>query len=331
MPNPPTLGFRRILVTGAAGFIGSHLCEALLASGHEVLGVDNYATGTRRNIAHLLRHPQFEMKRHDIIWPLHVEVDAIFNLANAANPRHPRFDPVQATKVCVQGVISMLGLARRTVATLVHASCSTVYGDGAKNKYAEDDRGSVDPISVAACGIEGKRCAETLCFDYRCMHDLPIKVVRIFDVYGPRMQVADGRLISTFIAKALAGRPIELVGDGHQTGSFCYVDDLVDGLLRMMATPPDVTGPINLGQVSVTSMRHLAKRIIAQAGSRSEIVCRSTGDAPISRCPDIAQARSVLGWRPTTSLGDPLDIGTPCRLSASATRRGRCPALRSRA
>ncbi len=301
-----SLRSRRVLVTGAAGFLGSFLSERLLAAGCEVLGVDNYYTGTRRNIAHLLDHPNFEMMRHDITVPLNVEVDEIFNLACPASPVHYQFDPVKTTKVCVHGSINMLGLAKRVGARILQASTSEIYGDPEIHPQPEEYRGNVNTIGPRACYDEGKRCAETLFFDYRRQHNLAIKVIRIFNTYGPRMHPNDGRVVSNFVVKALANQDIELYGDGSQTRSFCFVDDLIEGMMRMMRTPDDVTGPINLGNPEEFTIRELAEKVIELTGSRSRIVCRPLPqDDPVRRKPDIRKAQSLLHWEPTV----PLEVG----------------------
>ena len=297
---------KRILVTGGSGFIGSHLCERLLGLGAEVLSVDNYFTGRRRNIAHLLQNPMFEAMRHDVTMPLYVEVDAIFNLACPASPVHYQFDPVQTTKVSVHGAINMLGLAKRLKCRILQASTSEVYGDPIVHPQTEEYWGNVNPIGPRACYDEGKRCAETLFFDYRRQHDLPIKVARIFNTYGPRMQPNDGRVVSNFIVLALQGQPITIYGDGQQTRSFCFVDDLVEGLIRLMATDVSVTGPINLGYPSETTIRALAEKVITMTAGRSKLVQRPLPhDDPRQRQPDIAKAREILGWAPTVDL----DVG----------------------
>ncbi len=293
----------RILVTGGAGFLGSHLCERLLAENNEVICADNYFTGSRDNIATALSHPHFEAIRHDITFPLYVEVDEIYNLACPASPLHYQFDPVQTTKVSVHGAINMLGLAKRLRVPILQASTSEVYGDPDVHPQSEDYRGNVNPIGPRACYDEGKRCAETLFFDYRRQHGLPIKVARIFNTYGPRMHVEDGRVVSTFVACALRNLPLTLHGDGEQTRSFCYVDDLIDGLVRLMNTSRDITGPINLGNTSETSIRELAETVVRLTGSKSVIVHRELPeDDPRRRRPDITKAREVLDWTPTTSL-----------------------------
>ncbi|WP_075214525.1 UDP-glucuronic acid decarboxylase family protein [Mongoliimonas terrestris] len=309
MPFINASGFlpKRYLVTGGAGFIGSHLCDRLLAAGHEVLCVDNFYTGTRRNIEHLIGEPRFELLRHDVTFPLYVECDAIFNLACPASPIHYQFDPVQTTKTSVIGAINMLGLAKRLKVPVLQASTSEVYGDPAVHPQTEDYWGNVNPIGPRSCYDEGKRCAETLFFDYRRQHDLPIKVVRIFNTYGPRMHPEDGRVVSNFIVQALLGQEITLYGDGSQTRSFCYVDDLVEGLLAMIATGPDVTGPINLGNPVEFTIRDLATLVVDLTGSRSKIAFRPLPqDDPKQRKPDIALAGDHLGWAPKVALRDGL-------------------------
>jgi UDP-glucuronate decarboxylase len=294
---------RRVLVTGGAGFLGSHLCDRLVEQGHEVLCVDNYFTGRRANIAHLLERPNFELMRHDVTFPLYVEVDEIYNLACPASPIHYQHDPVQTTKTSVHGAINMLGLAKRTRAKLLQASTSEVYGDPSVHPQTEDYWGNVNPIGPRSCYDEGKRCAETLCFDYHRQHRLRIKVVRIFNTYGPRMHPNDGRVVSNFIVQALKGEPITVYGDGSQTRSFAYVDDLIDGFLRMMASPEDVTGPINLGNPGEFTIRELAEMVIALTGSGSEIVHAALPENdPMQRRPEITRAATLLGWRPTVPL-----------------------------
>jgi len=298
---------RRILVTGGAGFIGSHLCDRLLASGHEVLCVDNFFTGTRRNVHHLLAHPRFELTRHDICFPLYVEVDQIFNLACPASPVHYQFDPVQTTKVSVHGAIHMLGLAKRVKARILQASTSEVYGDPAVHPQREDYWGNVNPIGPRSCYDEGKRCAETLFFDYRRQHNLPIKVARIFNTYGPGMHPADGRVVSNFVIQALRNEDITVYGEGQQTRSFCYVDDLVEGLIRLMETHDDVTGPVNLGNPVEFTIRQLAELVIELTASSSKLVFRPLPqDDPKQRCPDIGLAKSLLGWQPQVQLREGL-------------------------
>src|SRR5246500_1066334 len=290
---------KRVLVTGGAGFLGSHLCERLLAQGHDILCVDNYFTGRKENIAHLLDDPQFEAMRHDVTHPLFVEVDEIFNLACPASPPHYQADPVQTMKTSVLGAINMLGLAKRLKAKILQASTSEVYGDPLLHPQPESYRGNVNPIGPRACYDEGKRCAETLFFDYFRQHRLRIKVARIFNTYGPRMHPNDGRVVSNFIVQSLRGEDITLYGDGSQTRAFCYVEDLVDGLVRMMATDNDVTGPMNIGNPHEIPVRELAERIIGMTGSTSRIVHRPLPqDDPLQRCPDITLARRVLGWEP---------------------------------
>jgi UDP-glucuronate decarboxylase len=304
--NKPFLR-KRILVTGGAGFIGSHLCRRLLAEGAEVLCVDNYFTGRRANITELLPNPAFEAMRHDITIPLFVEVDAIFNLACPASPVHYQFDPVQTTKVSVHGAINMLGLAKRLRVPILQASTSEVYGDPTVHPQSEDYWGNVNPIGPRACYDEGKRCAETLFFDYFRQHDLPIKVIRIFNTYGPNMLADDGRVVSNFIVQALKGEPITLYGDGQQTRSFCYVSDLVDGMVRMMASPAALTGPVNLGNPVEMTIRELAEKIIAMTGARSELVFRPLPhDDPRQRQPDISKAKRELGWEPKVHLEEGL-------------------------
>ncbi|HEX5452718.1 MAG TPA: UDP-glucuronic acid decarboxylase family protein [Stellaceae bacterium] len=294
---------KRVLVTGGAGFLGSHLCERLVAAGHDVLCVDNYFTGRKDNIAHLLGDAHFEAMRHDVTHPLFVEVDEIFNLACPASPIHYQFDPVQTTKTSVIGAINMLGLAKRLKAKILQTSTSEVYGDPTLHPQPESYRGNVNPIGPRACYDEGKRCAETLFFDYHRQHKVRIRVVRIFNTYGPRMHPNDGRVVSNFIVQALQNEPITLYGDGSQTRAFCYVDDMIEGFLRMMEAPDDITGPMNLGNPVETSVGELARIIIDLTGSRSKIVHRPLPvDDPIQRCPDIAQAEAILGWRPQMAL-----------------------------
>jgi UDP-glucuronate decarboxylase len=293
----------RILVTGGAGFLGSHLCERLLADGNDVLCVDNYFTGRKDNIAHLMSNPHFEAMRHDITFPLYVEVDQIFNLACPASPVHYQFDPVQTTKTSVIGAINMLGLAKRIGAKILQASTSEVYGDPTVHPQTEDYRGNVNPLGPRACYDEGKRCAETLFFDYHRQHRTKIKVVRIFNTYGPRMHPNDGRVVSNFIVQALRHEDITLYGDGSQTRAFCFVEDLIEGFIRLMATGPEVTGPINIGNPHEIPVRELAERVIRLTGSRSRIVHRPLPqDDPLQRCPDISLAQNVLGWAPTVEL-----------------------------
>jgi UDP-glucuronate decarboxylase len=294
---------KRILVTGGAGFIGSHLCERLLGAGHEVLCVDNFYTGARRNLAHLLDHASFELIRHDVTFPLFVEVDEIYNLACPASPIHYQYDPVQTTKTSVHGAINMLGLAKRRKAKIFQASTSEVYGDPTMHPQREEYWGNVNPIGLRSCYDEGKRCAETLFFDYHRQHALRIKVARIFNTYGPRMHPNDGRVVSNFIVQALRGEAITLYGDGSQTRSFCYVDDLVEAFIRLMDTDDTVTGPINLGNPGEFTIRQLAEMVVRLTGSRSQIEYRPLpSDDPQQRQPDISKAREVLGWQPTIPL-----------------------------
>ncbi len=294
---------KRILVTGGAGFLGSHLCERLLADGHDVLCADNYFTGRRDNLASMLPNPRFEALRHDVCFPLYVEVDEIYNLACPASPIHYQFDPVQTTKTSVSGAINMLGLAKRVKAKIFQASTSEVYGDPTVHPQREDYKGNVNPIGPRACYDEGKRCAETLFFDYHRQHKLRIRVARIFNTYGPRMHPNDGRVVSNFIVQALKGNEITLYGDGSQTRAFCFVDDMVDGFVRLMNTPDDVTGPVNLGNPVEISIGDLANRIVVMTNSQSAVVYRPLpADDPVQRCPDIDLARKLLGWQPTTAL-----------------------------
>ena len=310
LPMPqgsPAVTERRVLVTGGAGFIGSHLCERLLERGDEVLCVDNFYTGTRRNVQHLLSNPLFELMRHDVCFPLYVEVDEIFNLACPASPVHYQFDPVQTTKVSVHGSINMLGLAKRVKARVLQASTSEVYGDPTVHPQKEDYWGNVNPVGVRSCYDEGKRCAETLFFDYRRQHRLPIKVARIFNTYGPGMHPNDGRVVSNFIIQALRNEDITIYGTGNQTRSFCYVSDLVDGLMRLMQTPGEVTGPVNLGNPVEFTIRQLAETVISLTGSSSKIAYRPLPeDDPSQRCPDIGVAQNLLGWVPRVQLRDGL-------------------------
>ncbi len=294
-------------MTGGAGFVGSHLCGRLVDMGHDVLCLDNYFTGTKDNVAPLLGRPQFEALRHDVCFPLFVEVDEIYNLACPASPVHYQFDPVQTTKTSVIGAVNMLGLAKRTRSKVLQASTSEVYGDPTIHPQSEAYRGNVNTMGPRACYDEGKRCAETLFFDYHRQHQVRIKVVRIFNTYGPRMHPNDGRVVSNFIVQALRGEEITLYGDGGQTRAFCYVDDLVDGLVAMMATPDAIMGPINLGNPHEIPVRELAERIVAMTGSRSPIVRRPLPvDDPMQRCPDITRARNVLGWEPRIGLEEGL-------------------------
>jgi UDP-glucuronate decarboxylase len=297
----------RVLVTGGAGFLGSHLCERLLKRGSSVICVDNFFTGARRNIYSVLDHAHFELLRHDVTFPLYLEVDQIFNLACPASPVHYQHDPVQTTKTSVHGAINMLGLAKRLKVKILQASTSEVYGDPNVHPQTEDYWGNVNPIGPRSCYDEGKRCAETLFFDYWRQHKLPIKVARIFNTYGPRMHPNDGRVVSNFIVQALLGRDITVFGDGLQTRSFCYVDDLIDGLIRLMNTADAVTGPINIGNPQEFTILELASKIIALTGSRSRIVHRPRPqDDPQQRRPDISKANDVLGWSPQTPLADGL-------------------------
>ena len=296
------------MVTGGAGFLGSHLIDRLLDKGHEVLCVDNLFTGTKANIEHLRDHPHFEFMRHDITFPLFVEVDEIYNLACPASPIHYQHDPVQTTKTSVHGAINMLGLAKRLGAKILQASTSEVYGDPAVHPQKEDYWGHVNPIGPRSCYDEGKRCAETLFFDYHRQHRLPIKVMRIFNTYGPRMHPADGRVVSNFIVQALKGEPITIYGDGSQTRSFCYVDDLIEGMIRLMECGPEVTGPINIGNPNEFTIRDLATKVIEMTGARSELVQQPLpADDPKQRRPDISVAKEVLGWEPAIQLDQGLE------------------------
>ncbi len=298
---------KRILVTGGAGFIGSHLCEALLGQGHDVICAENFYTGSKTNVAHLLSNPYFELIRHDITFPLYVEVDEIYNLACPASPVHYQFDPVQTTKTSVHGAINMLGLAKRVHAKILQASTSEVYGDPTQHPQREEYWGNVNPIGPRSCYDEGKRCAETLFFDYNRQHGLSIRVARIFNTYGPRMHPNDGRVVSNFIVQALKGEPITLYGDGQQTRSFCYVDDLVKGLIGLMATPDEVTGPVNLGNPNEFTILELAEKVIDMTGSASKIENKPLPqDDPVRRQPDITKARELLDWQPVTQLDDGL-------------------------
>jgi UDP-glucuronate decarboxylase len=298
---------KRVLVTGGAGFLGSHLCERLLALGHDVLCIDNFFTGTKDNVLPLLDDHHFELLRHDVTFPLYVEVDEIYNLACPASPIHYQHDPVQTTKTSVHGAINMLGLAKRVKAKIFQASTSEVYGDPHVHPQTEDYRGNVNPIGPRACYDEGKRCAETLFFDYHRQHRLRIKVARIFNTYGPRMHPNDGRVVSNFIVQALKGEPITIFGDGAQTRSFCYVDDLIEGFIRLMETDDEVTGPINLGNPGEFTIRQLAELVIAETGSKSKLVFKPLPqDDPLQRQPNITLARKHLGWEPTVPLKDGL-------------------------
>ena len=296
-------GRKRVLVTGGAGFLGSHLCERLLAQGCDVLCVDNFFTGAKDNIAHLIGNPYFELIRHDVTFPLYVEVDEIYNLACPASPVHYQRDPVQTTKTSVHGAINVLGLAKRVGAKIFQASTSEVYGDPEVHPQTEDYRGSVNPIGPRACYDEGKRCAETLFFDYHRQHGTRIKVARIFNTYGPRMHPDDGRVVSNFIVQALEGRDITIYGDGSQTRSFCYCDDLIEGFVRLMDSADDVTGPINLGNPGEFTMVQLAETVLRLTKSKSRLVFLPLpADDPRQRQPDIAKAREILGWQPTVPL-----------------------------
>src|SRR5437667_3401 len=302
----------RALITGGAGFLGSHLCERLLADGADITCVDNFFTGARRNVAHLLDHQRFELIRHDVTFPLFVEVDQIYNLACPASPIHYQRDPVQTTKTSVHGAINMLGLAKRLRARILQAPTSEVYGDPSVHPQAEDYWGHVNPIGPRSCYDEGKRCAETLFFDYWRQHRVPIKVARIFNTYGPRMHPNDGRVVSNFIVQALLGRDITIYGDGAQTRSFCFVSDLIDGLIRLMRTPAAVTGPINIGNPGEFTILELAQQVVKLTGSRSRIVHGDKPqDDPQQRKPDITQAKTVLAWEPRIELADGLKKTIP--------------------
>jgi UDP-glucuronate decarboxylase len=298
---------KRSLVTGGAGFLGSHLCDRLIADGHEVLCIDNYFTGRRQNIAHLIGNPSFEAMRHDVTFPLYVEADEIYNLACPASPIHYQHDPVQTTKVNVHGAINMLGLAKRLGARILQASTSEVYGDPDVHPQPEGYWGRVNPIGIRSCYDEGKRCAETLFFDYWRQHKIEIKVMRIFNTYGPRMHLNDGRVVSNFIVQALKGEPITIYGDGSQTRSFCYVDDLIEGMVRFMGSPADFTGPVNIGNPHEMTMIELAEVIVKQVGGASKIqFLPLPADDPRQRKPDITLAGAALGWQPKVSLADGL-------------------------
>ena len=298
---------KKTLVTGGAGFLGSFLCERLLAQGHDVLCLDNFYTGSKQNIAHLLGSPQFDLLRHDVTFPLYVEVDEIFNLACPASPIHYQFDPVQTTKTSVHGAINMLGLAKRVKGKIFQASTSEVYGDPEVHPQTEAYWGRVNPIGLRSCYDEGKRCAETLFFDYWRQHGLRIKVGRIFNTYGPRMHPEDGRVVSNLIVQALQGNDITIYGTGTQSRSFCYVDDLIEGILRFMASPDDFTGPVNLGNPAEITILELARKVIDLTGSRSTVVYTPLpSDDPTQRCPDISLARERLDWQPTTALDEGL-------------------------
>ncbi|MGO9013491.1 MAG: UDP-glucuronic acid decarboxylase family protein [Dissulfurispiraceae bacterium] len=298
---------KRILVTGGAGFLGSHLCEKLVNEGNEVLCADNFYTGRRANIRHLLNNPYFEVMRHDVCFPLYVEVDEIYNLACPASPVHYQFDPVQTTKTSVHGAINMLGLAKRVKAKILQASTSEVYGDPNIHPQCETYWGNVNPVGIRSCYDEGKRCAETLFFDYYRQHKLRIKVARIFNTYGPRMYPDDGRVVSNFIIQALKGEDITVYGDGSQTRSFCYVDDLIDGLVKLMDSPDDLTGPVNLGNPVEFTILELAEKVIAMTGSRSKVVYKPLPqDDPMQRQPDITLAKKELGWHPVIQFEEGL-------------------------
>jgi UDP-glucuronate decarboxylase len=313
---------KRILVTGGAGFLGSHLCRVLLDQGHDVLCADNLFTGTKDNILALLDNRRFEFLRHDVTFPLYVEVDEIYNLACPASPVHYQYDPVQTTKTSVHGAINMLGLAKRLRAKILQASTSEVYGDPQVHPQREDYWGHVNPIGFRSCYDEGKRCAETLFFDYHRQLQLRIKVARIFNTYGPHMHPNDGRVVSNFIVQALTNRPITIHGDGSQTRSFCYVDDLIEGFLRFMDSPDEFTGPVNLGNPGEFTIRALAEKIIELTGSRSRLTSKPLpSDDPMQRCPDIGLARQKLGWQPRTSLEDGLRRTIPY-FEALLRRRG---------
>ncbi len=320
---------KRILVSGGAGFLGSHLCERLLERGDEVLCVDNFFSSTRQNVAHLLDNHRMELLRHDVTFPLYVEVDEIFNLACPASPVHYQFDPVQTTKTNVIGAINMLGLAKRLKVKVLQASTSEVYGDPMVHPQTKEYWGNVNTIGRRSCYDEGKRCAETLFFDYRRQHKIPIKVVRIFNTYGPRMHPNDGRVVSNFIVQALQGQDITIFGDGSQTRSFCYVDDLTDGMLRMMNTPAEVTGPINIGNPGEFTIRQLAELVIELTASKSKLILEPLpSDDPRQRRPDISKAKAVLGWEPKTQLREGL-ISTIAYFE-SMLSEGKTPALTAR-
>lgn len=298
---------KQVLITGGAGFLGSHLCDRLISDGHDVLCVDNFFTGSKANIAHLIGHPYFEMMRHDVTFPLYVEVDRIYNLACPASPVHYQFDPVQTTKTSVHGAINMLGLAKRVQARILQASTSEVYGDPEVHPQPEEYWGRVNPIGIRSCYDEGKRCAETLFFDYYRQHQLEIKVMRIFNTYGPRMHPQDGRVVSNFIVQALQGSDITIYGDGQQTRSFCYVDDLIDGMVRLMDSPADFTGPVNIGNPGEFTMLELAEMILRLVGGKSKLVNMPLpADDPKQRQPDITLAKATLGWTPKVALEDGL-------------------------
>ena len=299
---------KKVLITGGAGFVGSHLCDRLVEDGHEVLCVDNFFTGSRDNILELIDQPHFELLRHDVTFPLYVEVDEIYNLACPASPIHYQMDPVQTTKTSVHGAINMLGLAKRTKAKILQASTSEVYGDPEVHPQTEDYRGSVNPIGPRGCYDEGKRCAETLFFDYHRQYGTKIRVARIFNTYGPRMHPNDGRVVSNFIVQALGGKPLTLYGDGSQTRSFCYVSDLIEGLIGLMGAPDEMTGPVNLGNPTELTIRELAEKIIDMTASKSELEGHPLpSDDPMQRCPDIGLAKSALRWEPRVALEDGLE------------------------
>ncbi len=299
---------KRILVTGGAGFVGSHLCHRLIEDGHDVLCVDNFFTGNRDNILNLIDESHFELMRHDVTFPIYVEVDEIYNLACPASPVHYQYDPVQTTKTSVHGAINMLGLAKRTKAKILQASTSEVYGDPEVHPQTEDYRGNVNPIGPRGCYDEGKRCAETLFFDYHRQYGVNIRVARIFNTYGPRMHPDDGRVVSNFIVQALKGKPLTIYGDGSQTRSFCYVSDLVEGLVRLMDAPKEVTGPVNLGNPREMTIRELAEQVIQMTGAKSPLQEKPLpGDDPTQRCPDIGLAKKQLGWEPAVALEDGLE------------------------
>ena len=299
---------KRILITGGAGFLGSHLCDRLLGEGNDVLCVDNFYSGTKDNVAHLMGNPHFELMRHDVTFPLYVETDEIYNLACPASPVHYQWDPVQTTKTSVHGAINLLGLAKRTKARIFQASTSEVYGDPEIHPQPESYWGRVNPIGIRSCYDEGKRCAETLFFDYHRQHQVDIRVARIFNTYGPRMHPNDGRVVSNFIVQALRGEDLTIYGDGSQTRSFCYVDDLIEGFVRLMTSSADVTGPINLGNPYEFTIRQLAEAVLRKVGGKSRLVCKPLpSDDPKQRQPNIEQAKAVLGWQPVVQLDEGLD------------------------
>ncbi len=299
---------KKILITGGAGFLGSHLCERLLNEGHEVICLDNFFTGNKDNILHLVSNPRFELMRHDVTLPLYIEVDEIYNMACPASPIHYQHDPVQTTKTCVHGAINMLGLAKRTGAKILQASTSEVYGDPEVHPQVESYWGKVNPIGTRSCYDEGKRCAETLFFDYHRQHKLQIKVARIFNTYGPNMHPNDGRVVSNFIVQALQNQPITIYGHGEQTRSFCYVDNMIDGFIRLMNSDDEITGPINLGNPGEFTIKELAEKTLAMTGSKSELIYQELpSDDPQQRQPDITEARNKLGWTPDIVLEDGLE------------------------